>query len=287
MKNITRKVRAAIHLSGLDEDLVEGLRELFQEPLASDEKRFEYIESKSLSYLARVLTDAANTEVALLLCVMDQKFAAILLEEMAVDRQVAIVNNMIEMENNDSIIELYDQIVKRLGISENEYKGKTIKELYGSIADMIGISEFESKIGQISGLEVAAEIMSELSKASREEIIPLLNPDTADMLRCRIFVFEDLIMVNDRGLQNMLKQTEHSDLALALKTASCEVKDKILKNISERAADLVNEDIEYLGPVRVADVEQAQQQIVDIIRKLEETGDAIIQGRGGDEDLIE
>ena len=101
-----------------------------------------------------------------------------------------------------------------------------------------------------------------------------------------MFVFEDILMVNDKGIQSMLKEVDNDDLALALKTASQDLKDKIFKNMSERASQLIKEDMEYMGPVRVSDVEAAQQKIVDVVRRLEESGEIIISGRGGEKDLI-
>ena len=84
----------------------------------------------------------------------------------------------------------------------------------------------------------------------------------------------------------MLKEVDNDELALALKTASPELREKIFKNMSERASQLIKEDMEYMGPVRVADVEAAQQRIVDIVRRLEDSGEIVISGRGGDKDLI-
>jgi len=101
-----------------------------------------------------------------------------------------------------------------------------------------------------------------------------------------MFVFEDIIQVNDKGIQAVLKEVENDELSLALKTASEPLKEKIFKNMSERAAGLIKEDMQYMGPVRVSDVEQAQQRIVDIVRRLEEAGDLVIEGRGGEGETL-
>ena len=98
--------------------------------------------------------------------------------------------------------------------------------------------------------------------------------------------FEDILLVNDKGIQSVLKEVENEELSLALKTASQELKDKILKNMSERAAQLIQEDMQYMGPVRVSDVEAAQQKIVDVVRRLEDAGEIIIAGRGGEKEMI-
>ncbi len=101
-----------------------------------------------------------------------------------------------------------------------------------------------------------------------------------------MFVFEDILLVNDKGIQAVLKEIDNEDLALALKTASDELKDKIFKNMSERAQQLIGEDMEYMGPVRLSDVEGAQQKIVDVARRLEDAGEIIIAGRGGAKELV-
>src|SRR3954465_8569613 len=101
-----------------------------------------------------------------------------------------------------------------------------------------------------------------------------------------MFVFEDILLVNDKGIQSVLKEIDNDVLSLALKTASQELKDKIFKNMSERAAQLIQEDTPRLGPVRVSDVEQAQQKIVDVVRRLEDAGEIIIAGRGGEKEML-
>jgi flagellar motor switch protein FliG len=93
-------------------------------------------------------------------------------------------------------------------------------------------------------------------------------------------------LVNDKGIQSVLKEVDNDALSLALKTASDELKQKIFKNMSERAAQLIQEDMQYMGPVRVSDVEQAQQKIVDVVRRLEDSGEIIISGRGGEKEMV-
>jgi len=93
-------------------------------------------------------------------------------------------------------------------------------------------------------------------------------------------------MVNDKGIQAVLKEVDNDELALALKTSSEELAEQILGNMSQRAADLIREDMQYMGPVRLSDVEGAQQRIVDIVRRLEEAGELMIEGRGGDSEMV-
>jgi flagellar motor switch protein FliG len=112
------------------------------------------------------------------------------------------------------------------------------------------------------------------------------DPDLVEQIRRLMFVFEDILLVNDKGIQAVLKEVDNEELSLALKTASEELKQKIFKNMSERAAQLIQEDMQYMGPVRVSDVEGAQQKIVDVVRRLEDAGEIIIAGRGGEKEMV-
>ena len=107
----------------------------------------------------------------------------------------------------------------------------------------------------------------------------------AEEIKKLMFVFEDIILIDDRSVQQILKEVDQKELSLALKGASDEVKEKIFANMSQRAADMIKEDMEYMGPVRVRNVEEAQQRIVAVIRRLEEMGEIEIL-RGGEEELI-
>ena len=139
------------------------------------------------------------------------------------------------------------------------------------------------------GIPTVSEILNLADRATEKSIMEGLeaeDPDLVEQIRRLMFVFEDIMLVNDKGIQAVLKEIENDELSLALKTASPELQEKIFGNMSERAAGLIKEDMEFMGPVRVSDVEGAQQRIVDIVRRLEEAGEVIIDGRGGESDLI-
>ena len=112
------------------------------------------------------------------------------------------------------------------------------------------------------------------------------RPDLAEEVRRLMFVFEDILLVDDKGIQSVLKEVDNEELCLALKTASEQLQQRIFTNMSSRAAQVIQEDMEFMGPVRVSDVESAQQRIVDIVRRLEDSGDIIITGRGGGQDVV-
>jgi flagellar motor switch protein FliG len=179
------------------------------------------------------------------------------------------------------------EVVKRIANME-QTNPEVIKEVERGLEHRLSamITQTFEKAG---GVDTVAEMLNLADRATEKSIMEGLeaeDPDLVEQIRRLMFVFEDIMMVNDKGIQSMLKEVDNEDLALALKTASQDLKDKIFKNMSERAAQLIKEDMEYMGPVRVSDVEAAQQKVVDVVRRLEESGEIIISGRGGEKDLI-
>lgn len=111
------------------------------------------------------------------------------------------------------------------------------------------------------------------------------DPDLAEEIKKRMFIFEDIAFLDNRAIQRIIRDVDANDLALALKVASDTVKEAIFRNMSKRMAETFREDMEYMGPVRLRDVEEAQQRIVGVVRRLEESGEIII-GRGGDDIVV-
>ena len=137
-------------------------------------------------------------------------------------------------------------------------------------------------------LDTLIEMLANVDRGTEKTIIESLSetdPELAEEIRKRMFVFEDVILLDDRAIQQVLKSVESKDLSLALKGSSEDVSEKVFKNMSKRAADMLREDMEFAGPVRVKDVQEAQQRIVNVIRKLEETGEIVI-ARGGEDEMI-
>ncbi len=136
-----------------------------------------------------------------------------------------------------------------------------------------GISQMADILNQTEGT-AAQLILDEIEKS---------DPELVAKIRQQMFVFDDLTLIDDRGLQKVLRGVETKELAVSLKAASEEVKQKIFKNMSERASDMLKEEVEDMGPVRIKEVEDAQQTITRIIQDMEEKGELIISGRGGEE----
>jgi flagellar motor switch protein FliG len=139
---------------------------------------------------------------------------------------------------------------------------------------------------KIGGIRTVAEILNQMDRASEDIILKNIEEKDqilADEIRKLMFTFDDLIQIDDRGIQMVLKEITTDDLSLALKMASDELKTKIFKNMSQRAAQILREEMEAKGAVKVSDVEKAQMNIVRVARRLEEEGKIVIGGKGGEE----
>jgi flagellar motor switch protein FliG len=139
---------------------------------------------------------------------------------------------------------------------------------------------------EAGGVTHLAEILNQIDGASAEQILDEIeesDPDLAEEIKANMFVFDDIVYVDDKGLQQVLRSVESNELALALKAAADEVKEKIFRNMSERAAAILKEEMEVTGAVRMKDVTDAQQKITKVIQEMERKGELIISGRGGEE----
>ena len=139
------------------------------------------------------------------------------------------------------------------------------------------------------GVDAIVEIINSVDRATEKSIIENLeedDPELAEEIKKRMFVFEDIVLLDDRAIQKVLREVDSNDLAKALKSVDSDAQDKVYRNMSKRAAALLKEDMDYMGPVRLKDVEEAQQKIVNIIRKLEEQGDIVVARAGEDEMVV-
>lgn len=139
------------------------------------------------------------------------------------------------------------------------------------------------------GIQSIVDILNSVDRGTEKNIMDTLEVQDAELaeeIRKRMFVFEDIINLDSTSIQRFIREIDNSDLAIALKGATEEVAGVIYANMSKRMAEMIKEDMEFMGPVRLRDVEEAQQKIVNIIRKLEETGDIIISRGGGDEIIV-
>jgi len=163
----------------------------------------------------------------------------------------------------------------------------TVREVAEALEDQVqSVGTVEKKIG---GITTVASILNQAGKGLDKNVLAKIeeaDPDLSDRIRQDMFTFEDLTKVDDRGIQEILKEITSQELALALKAASDEIKEKIFRNMSERAAEMLKEDIEALGPTRLSDVEKAQQAVTRAALRLEGEGKIVVGGRGKEEVLV-
>jgi len=177
--------------------------------------------------------------------------------------------------------ELRTDVAHRLATME-EVQPDVLEELSGALQDLL-IANSGVQSLTVGGSQVIANILTRVDKATEGSIMAKIaerNQALADAIRALMFVFDDLIKLDDRGMQELMKEVSKEDLPVALRGASPDVKDKFLKNMSSRASEMLKEDMEARGPAKVADVEKAQQNILKVCRKLEEEGRIVISGAG-------
>lgn len=179
------------------------------------------------------------------------------------------------------------EVVRRVANME-QTNPDVIREVEAGLESRLS-NMLQHSMERVGGVETVAEILNLCDRASEKSImegVEAEDPDLVEQIRRLMFVFEDILLVNDKGIQAVLKEVDNDELCLALKTASDALKEKIFSNMSQRAADLIKEDMQYMGPVRLSDVEAAQQRIVDVVRRLEDAGEIVIAGRGGEKDMV-
>ncbi len=158
-----------------------------------------------------------------------------------------------------------------------------------SVVDTLAEQVIGQELSSTGGTKALAEILNKASKSTEKNILSKMeesDPELASEIKSLMFTFEDIALIDDRGIQSILKHIDKKDLPLALKVADESLKEKIFRNMSERAANLLREDLEFLGPVRLKEVEEAHRRIVEVVKQLEEEGEIIVAGRGGEEEMI-
>jgi len=203
---------------------------------------------------------------------------AIILAYMPPDKAAAVLSHLNQDMKNEIM----------LRVAELEH---VPAEVLGEVAEVIKNElHVSTSLGKkMGGAQPVAEILNQLDSQSEKEIMAHLeeaNPNLVDEVRKLMFVFDDLASVDDRGMQQLLREIDSKTLSMALRGANEEVKQKFLKNMSQRASEMLLEDMEAMGPTRLSDIEAAQQEIIRAARRLEEEGKIVVQGRGSDEVFI-
>ena len=256
-------------------------RELLEKALGSDKaldvigkltaslqvKPFEFVRKTDAAQLLNFIQDEHPQTIALILSYLSASQAALIISALPPDRQ--------------------SDVAKRIAVMDRT-SPDVIKEV-----EKVLESKLASLINQdytiIGGVDAVVDILNTVDRGTEKHIMETLEieePELADEIRKKMFVFEDILLLEDRAIQRVLREVDNNDLAVALKSANEQVQTAIFNNLSKRLAVMIKEDMEFMGPVRMKDVEEAQQKIVNIIRKLEDYAEIVISRGGGDEIVV-
>lgn len=223
---------------------------------------FEFLKRADPSQVVSFIQDEHPQTISLILAHLDPTVSAVVLSSLPQEVRADVVVRVATMDRTPpEIVREVERVLERKMASV-----------------------FSQGFTFAGGVKEVAEIMNRIERGTEKAIMADLeerDPELADEIARLMFTFDDLIYVDDGGIQKALREIDQKDLALALKTANEEVNDKILRNMSERAREMITEEMEFMGPVRLRNVEEAQQKIVAVIRRLEEAGEIIVEGRGG------
>lgn len=228
---------------------------------------FEFVRKADPAQLLNFIQKEHPQTIALILAYLKPQQAAAVLASLPQDKQADVARRIAMMDRTSpEIIKEVERILE-----------KNLSSL---------VTEDFTAAG---GVQAIVNILNTVDRGTEKYIMETLeieDTDLAEEIRKRMFVFEDILTLDNRSIQRFLREVDNNLLAVALKGATEEVQKVIYSNMSKRLAEMIREDIEYMGPVRLKDVEEAQQKIVNIIRKLEDAGEIIISRGGGDEIIV-
>ena len=230
-------------------------------------KPFEFVRKADASQLLNFIQDEHPQTIALILSYLNPPQAAMIISALTPDRQSDVAKRIAMMDRTSPDV-----------IKEVE------KVLESKLANLVN-----QEYNIVGGVDAVVDILNTVDRGTEKHIIETLEieePELADEIRKKMFVFEDILLLDDRAIQRVLRDVENSDLAVALKGANEQVQSAIFNNLSKRLASMIKEDMEFMGPVRMKDVEEAQQKIVNVIRKLEDSAEIVISRGGGDEIVV-
>ncbi len=264
----------------LEQGGIEYARELLEKALGPDKAQdiinrltaslqvrpFDFARKADPSQLLNFIQNEHPQTIALILAYLHPEQAGMILSSLPPDLQIDVAKRLATLDRTTP---------------------EVLREIEGALEERLSafvVDDYTSA----GGIDAVVDVLGMVDRSTEKTIIDSLEeqePELAEEIRKRMFVFEDIITLDDRSIQKVLREVDSKDLALALKTASEEVASRIYRNMSKRAAEMLKEDIDYLGPVRLRDVEETQQKIVAVIRRLEDTGEIIIS-RGGEDEVI-
>lgn len=227
---------------------------------------FDFARKTDPSQLLNFIQNEHPQTIALILAYLHPEQSGMILSSLPPELQVDVAKRLAKLDRTtpEVLYEIENTLEKRLSA--------------------FAVDDYTSA----GGIDAAVDILNMVDRTTEKTIIDSLEeeePELAEEIRKRMFVFEDIITLDDRSIQKVLREVDSKDLAMALKTASEDVASRIYKNMSKRAAEMLKEDMDYMGPVRLRDIEETQQKIVAVIRRLEDTGEIVI-ARGGEDEVI-
>lgn len=240
----------------------------------------DYISGARKEPLAQILSDIPEKILNGFVAAEHPQTVAFLLSKMNPDQAARVLQSMNEETQRDVLI----RIAKL-----NNVKGEIIDEVRDVLSATMRVSGITEEEEEIGGPKSAAEILNFVDRNNEERIVAEIEqiyPELAVNIKNLMFTFEDIKKIDDRGIQAILKDVPRDQLVLALKTASEELRTILFRNVSQRAAAMIQDDLSALGPTKLKDVEKSQQGIVDIVRRLESEGKIAIGGGGGGDAMV-
>ena len=228
---------------------------------------FEFIRKTDPSQVLNFIQDEHPQTIAMILSYLSPAQSAMILGALTPEKQADVAKRIAMMDRTSpDVIKEVERVLER-----------KLASLLNQDYTIVG------------GVDAIVDILNTVDRGTEKHIMESLEieqPELADEIRKKMFVFEDILLLDDRAIQRVLRDVDNNDLGIALKGANEEVQNVIFKNLSKRLSAMIKEDMEFMGPVRMKDVEEAQQKIVGIIRKLEESAEIVISRGGGDEIIV-
>ncbi len=228
---------------------------------------FEFVRKTDASQLLNFIQDEHPQTIALILSYLSPGQASAIISALAPEKQTDVAKRIAQMDRTSPDV-----------IKEVE---KVLEQKLSSL-----VNQDYTIVG---GVDSIVDILNTVDRGTEKHIMESLeieDPELADEIRKKMFVFEDILSLDDRSVQRVMREVDNNELAVALKGSNEEVQNLIFNNLSKRLATMIKEDMDFMGPVRLKDVEEAQQKIVNIIRKLEDSAEIIISRGGGDEIVV-
>jgi len=239
----------------------------------------EELNASSYGDLVDILSNMDSKSIANFLSQEHPQTIAVILAKLKSKQTSEIISLLPQELQAEVVLRIADveQVSPEILLEIDEVLKKEIKSMGGTARYKVG------------GIEKVVDMFNHFERSKEKQILDtldVLNPPLAELIRKHLFTFEDIFQLDDKSIQSVMREISNDTLTLAMKTSPDEVKDKIFRNISSRAAEMIKEDLEVMGPVRLSDVEKAQSEIIKIVRKMEEEGKVVLAGRGGDDVLV-